>query len=101
MQEIMNISGGEFAGLAAAGIGLAAVYLYLLWQTIKVLPRVRHKQLFLLASKIIRIALLLFPMVVLARHSAAKLLIIFAVFWLTRTIALWQVNPKPKGRPKK
>ena len=101
MQEMMNISVGEIVWLIAAGIVLAAVYLYLLWQTIKVLPRVRHKQLFLFASKIIRIALLLFPMIVLARRNAVQLLIIFAVFWLTRTIALWIATPRQKGQPKK
>ncbi|MDD3668946.1 MAG: ATP synthase subunit I [Alphaproteobacteria bacterium] len=94
MQALTMPSGWEAAALAAAGVGLGAAYLCLLWQTIRILPRIRYKQAFLSASKIVRIALLLFPMVALARSSVVRLLIIFAFFWLTRLVVLYIARGK-------
>ena len=74
----------------ALGIGgiCAVVYLYLLWRTVHLLPRVKHKGLFLFTSLVLRIFLLLAVMVLFAEKDAGRFLLIVVGFSLTRLFVL-------------
>ncbi|MEQ8763949.1 MAG: ATP synthase subunit I [Planctomycetota bacterium] len=51
----------DFTWLLAfgAGVALAALYLFALWQTVRLAPRVRHPGLLVLASLALRLALVM------------------------------------------
>lgn len=60
-----------------AGLACGAVYMYLLWETVSLLPRVKHFRTFLFLSKVLRIFLILTVMVILSGHHAGRFLTLF------------------------
>jgi len=65
-----------------------AVFMYLLWRTVKLVPQVKHKHLFLFVSKVLRIFLLFCVMVLFSDHHAGKFLAIFCGFLIVRLFVL-------------
>ncbi len=93
MPHVMtSMSWQEGVAMAAAGAGIAAIYLFLLWQTARRMARARNKRAFLFLSKLGRIFLLLVPMVILAQNNLVRFLTLFLSFWITRTAVLWIVR---------
>ena len=86
--SIFHMSVNEM-GIALGIGGLCSVmYLYLLWETVHLLPRVRHKGLFLYLSMVLRIFLLLAVMILLSENKAGRFLLIFCGFVIVRLLIL-------------
>lgn len=68
------------------GIILSLIYLFLLWKTLVVLPKIKHKGNFLFLSAIVRLALLIFAATYFSFENGARFLLIFIGFILTRLI---------------
>jgi len=83
---MLNLSLWQILIFMGIGAILAAAYLCLLWQTIRLLPRLKKKGLFLMASAVIRITLLLVLSILLSQHHAGKFLSIVVGFIVTRLI---------------
>ena len=76
-------------GLALLEGGIcAAVYLYLLWKTVRLLPSVKRKGLFLFISMVLRLFLLLAVMLLLSEKKPGPLLVIFCGFVIVRLFVL-------------
>lgn len=84
----MNMNITEFIQFFLIGIACGLVYLYLLWQTVKVLPNVKKKGIFLFTSMFLRIFLMLSLIVVFANDSLNKFLIMCLGFILIRFVVL-------------
>ncbi len=84
----MNINLAEFIKFFLIGITCGLVYLYLLWQTVKVLPNVKKKGVFLFTSMFLRIFLMLSLIVVFANNDLNKFLIMCLGFILIRFFVL-------------
>ncbi len=82
------------------GAILASVYLCLLWQTIRLLPRVKKKGLFLLISAIFRLALLIVLAVFASQNNVGKFLCIIVGFIITRLILVGKFKEHIKERLK-
>ena len=76
-----------FLGLAM-GLLICVVYLALLWLSLKALPKINHKILFLLITAIIRISLAVALLFLCAQHNLVQFLSILTGFILTRLILL-------------
>lgn len=59
------------------GVILGMVYMYLLWVTVKTLPKTKHRGLFLFTSAVLRIFLLIFGALALSQEHAGRFIIIF------------------------
>jgi len=70
------------------GILIGIAYEYLLWLSIKVLPKIKRKGLWLLFTTAIRLFLLLFTAVVMAQNNVAKFLWIIFAFLVTRWLII-------------
>ena len=86
--EVFRLSFPEIGICFLIGAGCGLVFMYLLWKTVKLLPVVKHKYLFLFVSKVLRIFLLLCVMMLLSEHHAGKFLSIFCGFLIVRLIVL-------------
>ena len=90
--------------LTVGGI-FSLIFLYLLWETVKLLPRVKHKILFLHISRILRIFLLLCAMVLFSDKHAGKFLMIFCGFMVVRLVILrfisFKISTNKSGKPSK
>ena len=81
----------------ATGIIIGMAYEYLLWLTIKALPKIKHKGLWLLFTTAARLFLLLFTAVAMAHENVARFLWIIFAFLITRwTIINFAKNIKRK-----
>ncbi|MBR6411946.1 MAG: ATP synthase subunit I [Alphaproteobacteria bacterium] len=83
-----KLSLSEFGTCFLIGAICGLIFMYLLWRTVKLLPQVKHKYLFLFVSKALRIFLLLCVMILFSDHHAGKFLTIFCGFWAIRLIIL-------------
>ena len=70
------------------GAVVAIVYMYLLWETVRILPRVKRKGFFLFFSAVLRIFLLIFGMLLLSGDSAGRFILIFCGFLIFRLFIL-------------
>ncbi|MBP5344299.1 MAG: hypothetical protein J6Y85_04435 [Alphaproteobacteria bacterium] len=70
------------------GILIGIAYEYLLWLSIKTLPKIKHKGLWLLFTTAARLFLLLFTAVVMAKENVARFLWIIFAFLVTRWIVI-------------
>ena len=70
------------------GILIGIAYEYLLWLSIKTLPKIKHKGLWLLFTTAVRLFLLLFPAVVMAKENIARFLWIIFAFLVTRWLII-------------
>ena len=86
--EIFRLSFTEIGLCLSIGSVCGLIFMYLLWQTVKLLPQVKHKYLFLFVSKVLRIFLLLCVMMLFSDHHAGKFLTIFCGFLLVRLVIL-------------
>ena len=68
------------------GIMIAGAYEYLLWLSIKSLPSITHKLLWLLFTGVARLFLLLFTAIVVAQDHTERFLVIIFAFLITRWI---------------
>ena len=76
------------------GFCLSLFYLGLLWLTVKSLPKVKHKNLWLFTSAIIRLVLFLSGALLLSQNNPARFLWIVGGFIMTRLILLGLVKQK-------
>lgn len=86
--NIFHMSINEMGTALGIGALCALVYLNLLWQTVHLLPRVRHKGFFLFVSMGLRIFLLLAVMVLLSDNKAGRFILIFCGFVVVRLLIL-------------
>ena len=68
------------------GIVLSCIYCALLWYSIKKLPHIKHKGLFLFCSSVFRLILFVGVAVFLALQNPMLLLYMFVSFVITRLI---------------
>jgi len=86
--NIFEMTINEMGVALGIGTALALVYLYLLWQTVHLLPIVKHKGLFLFISFAVRIFLLLAVMVLCSGENVGRFLTIFIGFYVVRLFVL-------------
>ena len=79
--------------LAMGGI-LSLIYLELLWYSLKLLPKIKRKGLFLFASAAIRIFLFLFLAISLSQNHAGRFLWIVIGFVSVRLFLLSRIKNK-------
>lgn len=88
MQNIFHLSYSEMGIALLIGAALSLLYLYLLWQTLLILPRVRRKGVFLFLSSALRIFLLMCIALLLSENNAGKFILIFAGFIAMRLLVM-------------
>ena len=86
--ELFRMSLTEIGICFLMGVVCGLIFMYLLWKTVKLLPQVKHKYLFLFISKVLRIFLLLCVMMLFSDHHAGKFLMIFCGFLAVRLLVL-------------
>ncbi|MDY6407674.1 MAG: ATP synthase subunit I [Pseudomonadota bacterium] len=86
--DAFRISGSDALLCLSIGAICGLLFMYLLWRTVQLLPRVKHKYLFLFVSKVLRIFLLLCVMILFSNHHAGRFLTIFCGFLIVRLIIL-------------
>ena len=84
-----------FLALVMGGI-LSLIYLGLLWYSLKLLPKIKRRGLFLFISAAIRIFLFLFLAMWLAKNHAGRFLWIVVGFVCVRLILLSRIKNKGK-----
>ena len=77
---------------------LSVLYLGLLWYSVKLLPKIKKRGLFLFASAAVRIFLFLFLAIYLARNHAGRFLWIVVGFITTRLIVLSFIKNKRRNK---
>ena len=77
---------------------LSIIYLGLLWYSLKLLPKIKKKGLFLFVSAAFRLFLFLFLAVYLAQNHAGRFLWIVLGFISTRLILLSFIKNKRKTK---
>jgi len=90
--NIFRLSLSEIGTTLGIGALCAIIFMYLLWNTVKLLPQVKHKYLFLFISKALRIFLLLCVMILFSNHHAGRFIFIFCGFLIMRLIILHFVS---------
>ena len=86
--DAFKLSYSEIGLCFLVGAVCGMVFMYLLWRTVKLLPCVKHKYLFLFASKALRIFLLLCVMMLFPDHHPGRFLTIFCGFLVVRLVIL-------------
>ena len=76
------------------GVILSTIYLSLLWLTIKYLPKIHHKGLYLFISAALRIFLFLYGLIIFSQHNVARLIWILIGFITTRFIVLGLIKQR-------
>ncbi len=66
------------------GVLLSLVYFSLLWYSLKVLPNMKRKGLFLFVTSLIRLVIFLVVAILLAKDGHMKLIWMFLAFIVTR-----------------
>lgn len=85
----MNTLSSEILAICIiTGILIGIAYEYLLWLSIKTLPKIKRKGLWLLFTTAIRLFLLLFTAVVMAKENVARFLWIIFAFLVTRWLII-------------
>ncbi|MGN0919671.1 MAG: ATP synthase subunit I [Alphaproteobacteria bacterium] len=77
---------------------LSILYLGLLWYSLKLLPKVKKRGLFLFASAALRLFLFLFLAVYLAKDNVGRFLWIIVGFITVRLILLSRIKNKRKNK---
>ena len=80
------------------GAVLSVLYLGLLWYSVKLLPKIKKRGLFLFASASVRLFLFLFLAVYLAQNHAGRFLWIVIGFITTRLILLSFIKNKRRSK---
>jgi len=86
--NIFHMSAGEMGTALLIGAACSIVFMYLLWETIQLLPRVKHRGLFLFVSMALRIFLLLAVMILFSGENAGRFILIFCGFVIMRLFIL-------------
>ncbi len=95
MESIKLSYSAIFTALVIGGV-LGTLYLGLLWYSIKLLPKIKKRDLFLFGSAVLRLFLFLFLAVFLSQNHAGRFLWIVVGFITTRLILLSFVKNKRK-----
>ena len=86
--NIFQMSLSDMGICLLIGAIVSVIYMYLLWETVRLLPQVKLKGLFLFSSAVLRIFLLIFGMLLLSGESAGRFIIIFCGFVISRLFIL-------------
>ncbi len=86
--NIFQMSLSDMGICLLIGAIVCVIYMYLLWETVHLLPRVKRKGLFLFISAILRIFLLIFGMLLLSNEHAGRFILIFCGFVIFRLFIL-------------
>ena len=97
MESIKLSYSAIFTAFVIGGV-LSTLYLGLLWYSIKLLPKIKKRGLFLFGSAVLRLFLFLFLAVFLSQNHAGRFLWIVVGFITTRLILLSFVKNKRKLR---
>ena len=87
-ENVFSMTLNEMGWCLLTGSICAVVYLYLLWKTVRLLPSVKHKGLFLFISMALRIFLLLVVMLLFSGKRPGPLLVICCGFLIMRLFIL-------------
>ncbi|MGN1063448.1 MAG: ATP synthase subunit I [Alphaproteobacteria bacterium] len=84
--------------ILSLGIGglLGLIYLFLLWQTLLKLPKIKHKGNFLFLSAVIRLALLIFTAIYFSFNNGTRFILIIVGFIIARLIVMKYVKASLK-----
>ena len=85
---VLSLSLSQICLCFLIGIILSAMYLIILWGSLKRLPHITHKGFFLFISAIIRLALFLTLAIWFSNHNPMRFLCIFIAFVITRLIVV-------------
>lgn len=88
MNHLLYVPMSEMGTPVIFGAILGLIYLYLLWQTVQILPRVKYKGAFLFLSAVLRLFLLIFAALLVAGDSAGKFLLMILSALVIRRIVL-------------
>ena len=88
----------DFFYYAIAGLILAILHLFLLWQTTNLVKKVRQKNFVSFFSSVLRNFLLIFISIALSKQNIAYFLIIMCSFLLIRTCLLNLFHPSFKKK---
>ena len=86
--NIFQLPTSEMGICLLIGAIVSVVYMYLLWETVRLLPRVKHNGFFLFFSAVLRIFLLIFGMLLLSDENAGRFILIFCGFIIFRLFIL-------------
>lgn len=86
MFELSTLTIWQIITSLIIGLILGCIYLFLLWQTLLKLPKIKHKGNFLFISAVVRISLLIFVALYFSFENGAAFLLIFIGFIMTRLI---------------
>ena len=92
----LNLSYLEILTAFMMGGILSVLYLWLLWYSVKLLPKIKKRGLFLFSSAVVRLFLFLFLAVYLAKDHAGRFLWIVVGFISVRLILLSFIKNKRK-----
>lgn len=87
-----NLTAIQIALSLTIGIILGLVYMYLLWKTVMLLPKVEHKGRFLFLSAVVRIFILIFCAIVFSFDEASRFLLIIIGFIIARLLVQQRVK---------
>ena len=90
----INLPYSDILTALLMGSVLSALYLGLLWYSLKLLPKIKKRGLFLFCSAALRLFLFLFLAVYLAKNHAGRFLWIVLGFIATRLILLSFIKNK-------
>lgn len=78
------------------GILLSLVYFSLLWYSLKILPNIKRKGMFLFFSSLLRLIIFLSVAILLASKNPVKLIWMFLAFIITRLLLVYFLKDKGK-----
>lgn len=78
------------------GILLSLVYFSLLWYSLKILPNIKRKGMFLFFSSLLRLIIFLTVAILLASKNPVKLIWMFLAFIITRLLLVYFLKDKGK-----
>ncbi len=90
----IKLSLGEIFGALLMGGILSLLYLGLLWYSLKLLPKIKKRGLFLFGSAVVRLFLFLFFAIWLSQDHAGRFLLIVIGFIGMRLILLSRIKNK-------
>ena len=96
--ESIKLSYSAILNAFVIGGILSTIYLGLLWYSVKLLPKIKKRGLFLFCSAVLRLFLFLFLALYLSQNHAGRFLWIVIGFITTRLVLLSFIKNKRKPK---
>lgn len=99
MKALLNtLSVSDLLLMITIGMSAGGLYYLLLWHSLKILPRVKRRGMFLFLSAGVRIFMLIFTAVYFANDHAGRFILIIIGFILTRVICINMIKKQIKNK---